>query len=125
MAITAAGINFLTLAAVGQGTFFNASNAHIAVGNGSDAFDASQTDLMGASVLRKKVEDGYPIVDAPSLTFRTTFETDEANFDWREWGIFNAATGGVMLNRVVEGNGTKQSNQTWVLEVTITFTAGE
>lgn len=124
MALTTAGINFLSQAVTGQGTPFNSTNARIGVGNGSVAFVASQTDLLGSSKLRKTMDAGYPIVNTPKVTFRSTFEQDEANFDWREWGIFNAQTGGVMLNRVVESNGTKQPNQTWILEVDVTFTIG-
>ena len=124
MAITTAGINFLSQAAIGQGTVFNASNARLGVGNGTTAFAISQTDLQGSSKFRKGMDAGYPNITAPTVIFKSTFSQSEANFDWREWGIFNAATGGVMLNRVVESNGTKQNNQTWVLEVAITFTIG-
>jgi hypothetical protein len=124
MAITNAGINFLAQAAVGQGTAFNSSNARIGVGNGTAAFAASQTDLQGASKFRKAMDSGYPTIAAPVVTFKSTFAPSEANFPWNEWGIFNAASGGVMLNRVVESNGTKQSNQTWILEVAITFAIG-
>lgn len=124
MALTAAGINFLSQAAVGQGTPFNSANARIGVGNGNTAFSASQTDLVGTSKVRKAMDANYPIITPPVVTFKSTFQPSEANFAWHEWGIFNAATGGVMLNRVVESNGTKQSNQTWVLEVAITFSIG-
>ena len=124
MALTTAGINFLSQAAIGQGTPFNAANARLGVGNSSTAFAIGQTDLQGASKLRKAMDSGYPTISAPVVTFKTTFAQSEANFAWQEWGIFNAATGGVMLNRVVESNGTKQSNQTWVLEVAITFAIG-
>lgn len=124
MALTTAGINFLAQAATGGGTPFNAANARLGVGNGSAAFAAAQTDLQGASKLRKAMDSGYPIISPPVLTFKSTFAPEEANFDWREWGVFNAATGGVMLNRVVESNGTKQNNQTWILEVAITFAIG-
>ena len=124
MAITTAGINFLAQAAIGQGTVFNAANARIGVGNGTTAFAIGQTDLQGSSKLRKGMDSGYPTIAAPKVTFKSTFAPSEANFAWNEWGIFNAATGGVMLNRVVESNGTKQSNQTWVLEVAVTFTIG-
>lgn len=124
MALTNAGVNFIANAIVGQGTFFNASNAYIGVGNGSGAFSATQTNLLGGNVLRKKVDSGYPVVAPPAVTFRATFEPTEANFAWNEWGIFNGLSGGVMLNRVVESNGTKQSNQTWVLEVSVTFSVG-
>ena len=124
MALTTAAINFLTLATVGQVTPFNATNAHLGVGDGSTVFTAAQTDLQGANKLRKALDSGYPVTAPPKITFKATFAPGEANFAWNEWGIFNASNGGVMLNRVVESNGTKQNNQTWVLEVDITFAIG-
>ncbi len=124
MALTTAGINYLAQAAIGQGTPFSSANARIGVGNGSTAFAVGQSDLQGASKLRKGMDAGYPVVEAPVITFKSTFAKSEANFAWNEWGVFNAASGGVMLNRVVESNGTKQSNQTWVMEVAITFAIG-
>jgi hypothetical protein len=125
MALTTAGVNALAQTVIGQGTFFNNANAKIGVGNGTTAFAVSQTDLQGTSKIRKGMDAGFPTVAAPVVTFKSTFGPNEANFAWNEWGIFNAATGGVMLNRVVESNGTKQSNQTWVLEVAVTFALGE
>ena len=124
MALTTAGINFLSQAAIGQGTAFSNANARLGVGDGTTAFAVSQTDLQGTNKLRKGMDSGYPTVAPPKVTFKSTFLPSEANFSWHEWGVFNAATGGVMLNRVVESNGTKQSNQTWVLEVEITFAIG-
>lgn len=124
MALTTAGVSHIVQAVAGLGLPFNATNARLGVGNSNTAFAANQTDLLGASKLRKAMDAGYPIVEPPSITFKSTFGTAEANFPWNEWGIFNAASGGVMLNRVVESNGTKQSNQSWVLEVTITFEIG-
>lgn len=124
MAITTTGINFLSQAAIGQGAVFNSTNARLGVGDGTTAFDVGQTDLQGTNTFRKAMDSGYPTVTAPKVTFKSTFAQSEANFAWNEWGIFNAATGGVMLNRVVESNGTKQSNQTWILEVEVTFAIG-
>ena len=121
MALTTAGINYLCQAAVGQGVPFNAANARLAVGDGTAVFAASQVELQGANKLRKGMDDGYPVVNAPVVTFKSTFGPSDANFAWNEWAIFNAASGGVMLNRVVESNGTKLSNQTWILEVDVTF----
>ena len=115
MALTTAGIKFLSQAAIGQGVPFNTANAHIGVGDGAAAFDTGQTDLQGTNKLRKGMDATYPTIDAPVVTFRTTVNPSEANFQWNEWGIFNAATGGVMLNRVVETNGVKQDNQTWIM----------
>lgn len=124
MALTTAGINFITQAVMGLGTPFNAANTRLGVGNGTTAFAVGQTDLQGASKFRKVLDSGYPSVSGNTIALRTTFAQGEANFAWNEWGIFNAATGGVMLNRVVESNGTKQNNQTWILDVSITFSIG-
>lgn len=124
MALTAAGLNFLCQATIGQGTPFNASNAYLGVGNGDDLFDAAQTNLQGSQKFRGVMDAGYPKVDGNVVMFKTTFGQSDANFPWLEWGVFNALSGGVMLNRVVESNGTKQSNQTWTLEVAITFAIG-
>lgn len=124
MGLTTVGVNFLSQAAIGQGTPFSAANARLGVGNGTTTFAVGQTDLQGASKFRKGMDTGYPAITPPKLTFKSTFAQNEANFPWNEWGIFNAASGGVMLNRVVESNGTKQSNQTWVLEVEVTFQIG-
>ena len=124
MALTATGVTYLAQATIGQGTPFSAANARLGVGNGATAFAVGQNDLQGANKLRKGMDIGYPTIDGSTITFKSTFSQNEANFPWAEWGVFNAATGGVMLNRVVESNGTKQDNQTWVLEVQITFTAG-
>lgn len=124
MALTTAGVNFIAQAAAGLGTPFNAANAYLGVGSGNSSFAAGQTDLLGSGKYRKAMDADYPVVTPPSITFRSTFAPDDANFPWEEWGIFNASTGGVMLNRVVESNGTKQSGQTWIMEVTITFAIG-
>ena len=124
MALTTVGVNHIVNAVAGIATPFNNTTARLGVGNGTAAFVASQTDLQGASKLRKAMDAGYPKVVPPTMTFKSTFQPAEANFAWNEWGIFNAETGGVMLNRVVESNGTKQDNQTWVLEVAITFAIG-
>ena len=121
MGLTRAGINFITNAITGTGEPFNAQNARLGVGNGQTAFSVDQQDLAGTSKFRKKMDAGYPIVAPPEITFKATFGPEEANFAWNEWGIFNAEAGGVMLDRVIESNGTKQPNQTWVLEVTVTL----
>jgi len=123
MALTNAGRNEIAAALIGEGTPFNNSNARIGVGDGDTTFIATQTDLTGANKFRKGMDTGYPIRDSNTITYRATFGSDEANFTWKEWGVFNAATGGVMLNRLVDNNGTKLSGQTWAFTVTITINA--
>jgi hypothetical protein len=123
MPLTNAYATFLAQATLGETvTPFNSSNARIGVGDGTTAFNASQTDLQGTNKVRKAMDSGYPTRSGTTMTFQSTFTGSEANFAWNEWGVFNAATGGVMLNRKVESLGTKASGSTWVLQVQITLT---
>lgn len=110
-----------TKVTAGTGTNFDNSNAYIGVGNGTTAFAVSQTDLVGASKLRKAMDATYPQVATNVITFRSTFATTDANFAWEEWGVFNASSGGTMMNRVVASNGTKSSSETKVVTATITL----
>lgn len=102
---------------------YNAANAYLGVGNGNAAATTAQTDLQGATKFRKKVDSGYPVINGSQITYKATFENAEANFDWNEWGVFDAASGGNMLVRVVEVNGTKLNTQKWTLEVVVTIGA--
>lgn len=109
-------------------TYFNNANAHIGVGDSTTAAAATQTDLQAASnKVRKAMEATYPThtdgttSGSATITFRSVFGTGDANFAWQEWGVFNASTGGRMLNRKVESLGTKTSAATWTFTVTITL----
>jgi len=124
MALTNAGRDAIAGLLVGIGTDFSEPNAHIGVGDGTAAFDAAQTDLQGTNKVRKGMDAGYPQRNGNVLTFRATFGGSDANFSWQEWGVFNAASGGTMLNRLVENNGAKVSGQTWVFEVNLTVQIG-
>lgn len=126
MPMTNAGRDFLAGAATGaQTTHFDAANARIGVGDSITAFAASQVDLQAATnKVRIGMDANYPTTNGNVLKFRATYGGAVANFAWNEWGVFNAASGGVMLNRVVEYNGTKLSGQTWIFEVTLTVNIG-
>jgi hypothetical protein len=109
-------------------TYFNNANACLGVGDSTSAAAATQTDLQAATNKLRKAQDAtFPQhTDGTSpanatITFRATFGTGDANFAWNEWGIFNAATGGRMLNRKVESLGTKTSAASWVLTVTLSL----
>lgn len=118
------GINLIwTLVAGGTGTAYNSANAHIGVGDSSVAEDASQTDLQATTnKIRKGMVTGYPVYGSnQKIVFKAEFLENEANFDWREWGVFNAASGGTMLNRKVANSGTKASGSIWVFTVEITL----
>jgi hypothetical protein len=109
-------------------TYFNNGNAHIGVGDSTTAAAATQTDLQASSnKLRKAMDATFPthtdgvIVGAASIQFKSTFGTSDANWDWEEWGVFNAASGGRMLNRKVEDLGTKTGAASWAFTVTLTL----
>jgi len=122
MALTTSGRNHLVGLAVGEAlTTFNAANAHLGVGNGVTAFAAADTDLVGASKTRKAMDATFPTRATNVLTFKATFATTEANHAWDEVGVFNAATAGVMLSRVVTALGTKTSSSSFALTHTVTF----
>jgi hypothetical protein len=113
----------------GAVTKFDASNAYLGVGDSTTAFDKTQTDLQGTNKLRKSMDSGYPDQDPlgtgdnQKVRYQATFSTEEANWTWNEWGLFNAATAGTMHNREVENIGTKTSLTTWVFQVDISLIA--
>jgi hypothetical protein len=123
--LTNAGRDIMAASLTGDSTtHFDNTNAHIGVGDSSTTFSAAQTDLIGTSKLRKGMDIAFPVTTGNVMDFKTTFATDEANFAWNEWGVFNAAAGATMLDRVVEYNGTKLAGQTWVFQVTLTVSIG-
>jgi hypothetical protein len=103
-------------------TPFNNANSYIGVGSGSTAAAVTDTALQ-TQLMRKAMDGGYPTIAGNVLTFRATFATTDANGAWNEWGVFNASTGGTMLNRKVEALGTKPSTQSWQFTVTLTVNA--
>ena len=117
------GIGLLEDLLIGAGgTVFNNTNSHIGVGDSTTAAAASQTDLQAATnKLRKAMEATFPSRAAQTLSFKSVFGTADANFAWEEFGIFNAAAAGTMLNRKVENKGTKASGETWTITVTVTI----
>lgn len=124
MALTNAGRDLIAIALIGDVFLpYNSVYAHIGVGTGISAFAPGDTDLTGVSKQRKAMESGYPTRAANALTFRSLFGTTEANFTWNEWGVFNDAVTGTMLNRKVETLGTKTSSQSWQFTVTLSVEA--
>ena len=125
MALTNAARDLIAQALIGEAfTSFANANARIGVGDSSIVFGASQTDLQASTnKLRKAMEAAYPTRASNALTFRSIFGTSEANFAWNEWGVFNTASAGTMLNRIVASLGTKTSAQSWQFTVTVTVVA--
>src|SRR5690242_9668965 len=102
-----AGRNHMVQATIGAAvTAFNNANARIGVGNSTTAHAVGQTDLQAAAgaanQFRQPMDATYPSGATNVIQFRSTFGTADANFTWNEWGVFNAGSGGTMLNRKVE-----------------------
>lgn len=125
MPLTTAGRDVIAAMILGESTTdFTAANARIGVGDSTTAFAASQTDLQAATNrLRKAMNSTYPQRSTNVLTFQATFLEAEAVYTWNEWAIFNAGSGGTMLNRRVEALGTKPNTEQWRLTCTLTITA--
>lgn len=129
MGLLNAGRNFLAQVMINDSspTFFDNAHAYLCVGDGNTAYNAEQTDLQAATnKLRKGMDASYPTRSNNANTFRSTFGTSDANFEWIEWGVANASSGGVLFNRKVESPslGTKTNAQSWVLTATLTLGIG-
>lgn len=127
MPLTTAGRNHIAALVIDDSapTPFDNTNAHLGAGDNNAAFDASHTDLQASSnKLRKGMEVGYPVRSTNVLTFRSLFGTGDANWDWKEWAVFNASSSGVMLSRKAESLGSKTSAQSWLLTAEITVNIG-
>lgn len=132
------GVSCLWQALIGNGTstagqaltFFNTSQAAIGVGDSNTAAAATQTDLQASTnKLRVGMVASFPqhtdgvTAGASSITFRSTFDTTQANFAWEEAGVFNSVTSGTgrMLNRKVQSMGTKTSASSWQITFSISI----
>ncbi len=126
--MTTAGLNHMLGLAIGEGltTFANA-NAYTGVGFGAGAttaFAISQTDLQGASKVRKAQDASYPSRAANVLTAKATYAAADAVGTWDEFALFNANAAGIMLHRGVSaGFFVKNNSTTAVLTTTLTLTA--
>lgn len=124
MSITNAGRNYICSAIIGtESPTFTSANSYIEVGSGTTVFSATQTTLVSALTSgRMGMQATYPSVATNVISFRANFGTTDAQGAWNEWGVFNASSGGTMLNRKVESLGTKPGTQTWQFTVTLTLT---
>ena len=71
--------------------------SHIAVGTGATLVIATDTALE-TELLRKEIDDIDTVNN--SLTAETLYQDYEALGTWKEVGMFNASSGGIMFNRI-------------------------
>jgi len=119
------GINELWKLCCGdEGTKWDETNARLGVGDSNTAETATQTGLEASTnKFYKAMDSGYPTCGTDQkVTFKATFGESDANFDWKEFTVTNAADdSGANLNRKVSAVGTKSSGQVWELSLEITL----
>jgi hypothetical protein len=99
------------------------ANARLGVGDSSSAESATQTGLQASTNKTYKAMDAnYPARTNQTAEWRATFGANDANYAWEEYTVVNAADDtGKNLNRKTSSKGTKQSGESWVLSLQITF----
>ena len=123
MSLTQTGWACIASALVNDGSYnpFNNANAYLGVGDSSNAFVNTQTDLQGSNKTRQGMNSNYPSRASNVITLQATFGTAQANYQWNEDGIFNASSSGQMLTRAVETLITKTSAVSVVFTKTLTI----
>jgi hypothetical protein len=120
--LTAGVTTILNLIVGASSTHFDATNARLCVGDSTTAATAGQGDLQATTNKLRKVVDGAPTVSGNAATFVATFGTGDANYDWREVGVANAASGaGSLWTRQVVNLGTKVGSAAWVLNWSVSI----
>lgn len=105
------------------GNAWNNASAYLGVGDSNTAPAASQTGLQASTNKTFKAMDtSYPTRSNQTCTWQATFGSSDANYSWQEYTVVNASTDtGKNLNRCIADKGTKASGETWVLQLSITF----
>ena len=95
--------------------------SHMALGSGTTAAAAGQTDLVSVLGAREALDSTTP--SSNTITYVSSFEAGEATGAVTEAGIFNASSAGTMLCRTVFAVVNKQADDTMSVTWTITLTA--
>jgi hypothetical protein len=105
------------------GNAWDNGHAYLGVGDSNTAPAASQTGLQASTNKTYKAMDtSYPTRSNQTCTWQATFGSSDANYSWQEYTVVNASTDtGKNLNRCIADKGTKASGETWVLQLSITF----
>ena len=95
--------------------------SHMALGSGTTAAAAGQTDLV--SILGSREALDSTSASSNTITYVSSFEAGEATGAVTEAGVFNAASSGTMLCRTVFAVVNKAADDTMSVTWTITLTA--
>lgn len=116
--IVSAGLNFICSR---MKDTTDGAMSHMGLGSGSTAAAAGDTDL--GSLLGSREELDSTTVSSNTIEYVASFEAGDGSGAVTEAGIFNAATGGTMLCRVVFSEINKAADDTMTVTWTITLTA--
>ena len=94
---------------------------HMALGSGTTAAAAGQTDIVTLLGAREALDS--TTVTANAVAYVSSFEAGDATGAVTEAGIFNASTSGTMLCRVVFSVVNKAADDTMTVTWTITLAA--
>lgn len=98
--------------------------SHMALGAGTTAASAGDTDLQSLLGSRKALDSSTQSgANDESIVYVTTFDPGEATGAVTEAGIFNAASSGTMLCRTVFPVVNKQAGDTLQITWTVTLSA--
>ena len=95
--------------------------SHMALGSGTTAAAAGQTDLV--SILGSREALDSTSASSNTITYVSSFEAGEATGAVTEAGVFNAASSGTMLCRTVFAVVNKSADDTMSVTWTLTLTA--
>jgi len=83
---------------------------------------AGDAGLTGTNVAYAAMQAGYPQVAAQTVTWRSVFDGNTANFHWREGTVANGGSNAATnLNRRIQEQGVKALGQIWTLDLQITY----
>lgn len=116
--VVSAGLNFICDRMEGTS---EAVMSHMAVGSGTTAAAAGDTDLQ--SILGSREALDSTTVSGATITYVSSFEAGDGTGAITEAGIFNALTGGTMLCRTVFSVINKAADDTLQITWTITLSA--
>ena len=97
--------------------------SHMALGTGTTAAAAGDTDLETLVGSREALDSGSPTVSTNTINYVCSFEAGDVTGAITEAGIFNAASGGDMLCRVVFSAVNLTSTDSISVDWTITLSA--
>ena len=95
--------------------------SHMAIGSGTTAAAAGQTDLV--SILGSREALDSTTASTSTIAYVSSFEAGEGTGAVTEAGIFNASTSGTMLSRSVFSAINKGADDTMTITWTLTLSA--